>query len=872
MFSRLRSRTRPPTDDEIARELRDHLELDADELAERGAGDDARFAARRRFGNMSLTMEATRDAWGELRWRRLAQDLVTDIAYGIKRLRHAPGFALLTVLTTAIGVGATTAIFSVVNAVVLRPIPVPDADRVVAFYETNPTNNAWTTSDPNFLDYRERTRSFATMAAVAGRSAGLLRRGADPLPLSGIGATASYFVLFGGRPILGSAYGPNEDRVGGDTHVVLLSEGVWRRVFGADASVVGSSIDLDGEPYRVLGVMPKGYGYIPADYWVPLAPDPAFNRGSHLLSAFARLKPGVTIAQANADVRAVASELSKLYPKSNGQWSARVESFLDSVVGATLRRQLVLLLAAVAFLLLLASANVANLLLVRASTRQREMSVRAALGAGTSRLVRQLLTESVVLSLLGAFVGLALTWSAIPLIRRARALNVPRLDEVTIDFRVLAFALGAAILTGLVFGAAPALHGSRASLQAGLREASRSISGGGRRLRDALVAIEVTIAVVLLVGAGLLGRSFTRLLRVPPGFATAGVLQLTVTAPNDLPREQRAPFFHRIETALGDVAGVVSVGASSIAPFSGGGTNTQFLAEGHEAQPNEYFAADWRSITPGLFRTLDIALVRGRLLEHTDDQDHPNVAVIDETMAARLWPGQNPLGKHIMGAQSARTAKDQIEVVGVVKDIRDQSLALDPGPAVYFSEYQKPWIQLTLFVRGQRATPTTAFVDAIRDAFHSAAPTTPIPDVTPLAGNIDLALAPQRFTAWLLTGFAAVALLLAVIGLFGVVSFTVQERVPELGVRLAFGATPHRIVRLVMRDAGTVVAIGAVIGCASAVLLSRFLSNMLFATATTDPPTYIAVVLVLLASAAVASYLPARRAGRVDPLVAMRER
>jgi putative ABC transport system permease protein len=865
------SRASAPTDEEIARELRDHLELDAEELAAHGAGDDAPFAARRRFGNVSLALEATREAWGGFRWRRVYQDLGFDIAYAVRRLRHAPAFAALTVLTTAIGIGATTAIFSVVNAVVLRPIPVPDADHVVRIYETNPSNDSWTTSEPNYLDFRDRARTFAVMTALTGRNASLLR-GGDPIPLSGLAATASYFTLFGGRPIVGSVYGPDNDRVGGDTRVVVLGEGVWRRVFGADPAIAGRVIDLDGVPYHVLGVMPVGYGYLPSDFWVPLAPDPASNRGNHLLFAFGRLQPGTTIAQANQDVRAVAAELSRLYPKSNGQWGARVESFLDSIVGAGLRRQLVLLLAAVSVLLLLACANVANLLLVRASTRQREMSVRAALGAGTARIVRQLLAESVVLSLLGAAVGLAMTWAAVPLIRRASAANVPRLDEVTMDARVLFFALGVAIVTGLVFGSAPAFHAARSDLQASLREAGRSVAGAGRRVRDTLVGIEVTLAVVLLVGAGLLGKSFAKLLRVPPGFATAGVLQLTVTAPNDLPREQRAAFFRRIDAALAEVPGVASVGASSIAPFSGSGTNTQFLAEGHESQPNDYFAADWRSVTPGFFGTLGVGLVRGRQLESTDDPGHPSVAVIDETMAARLWPGENPIGKHLMAAQSARTSKDRFEVVGVVRDIRDQSLAADPGPAVYFTEDQKPWIQLTFFVRSHGATATSALVDAIRDAFRAAAPTTPIPDITPLASNIDLALAPQRFTAWMLTGFAAVALLLAVIGLFGVVSFSVQQRAPEMGVRLAFGATPSRIVGMVMRDAGVVVGVGAAVGCVGAVFLSRFLSSMLFATATTDVPTYGAVVGVLIGAAALASYLPARRAARVDPLIAMRER
>ena len=801
----------------------------------------------------------------------LLRDLGADALYALRRMRHAPQTAALVILTMGLGIGATTAIFSVVDAVALRPIPVPDADRVVTVYETNPTNNSWSTSEPNYLDFRDRTRSFSTMAAATGRGVSLLGHG-DPVALSGLAATASYFEVLGARPLVGRAYTADHDKPGGDTRVVVLSEGIWRRLFGADPAVVGTSISLDGVPYVVLGVMPTSLSYFPSDFWVPLAPDMASNRGNHLLFALGKLKPGVTEAQANADIVAVAAELSKLYPKSNGQWGARIENIKVTVVGPTLPSQLMLLFAAVGFLLLLACVNVANLLLGKALVRQREISVRAALGADRGRIARQLITESMIVSLLGGILGVVLARLALPIIQSGgNAANVPRLNEVAIDTRVLAFALLVSLVTGALFGLAPALHAARASLQGAMREGSRSITGSGRRVRDALVTVEVALAVLLLVGAGLLGRSFVRLIQVPTGMAMRNALQLTIASPNDITREQRVEFFHRIEQAIAATTGVASVGSSSIVPFGGANTNTQFLAEGHESGENEFFAADWRTVSPGYFSTLGVSRLQGRLLDETDDLNHSRTAVIDSTMAARLWPGQDPIGRWITPAQGDRQIASRIQVVGVVRDVRDQSLSAQPAPAVYFSMNQRPWFQMTYFVKGSGQSGMTTLIEAVQQAVRSAAPTTPVPTITPLEDNVAAALAPQRFTAGLLTFFAAVALLLAAIGLYGVVSFNVQQRTTEMGVRLAFGATPGRLQGMVMRDAGVVIGIGLVIGCLGAVALSRLLSSMLFATETLDVLTYAGVVLVIMVVAALASWAPAHRASRTDPLVAIRD-
>jgi putative ABC transport system permease protein len=420
----------------------------------------------------------------------------------------------------------------------------------------------------------------------------------------------------------------------------------------------------------------------------------------------------------------------------------------------------------------------------------------------------------------------------------------------------------------VLFGLAPALHGARRDVQYALRQAGRTVAGSGGNTRSALVVAEVALATVLLIGAGLLGRSFLRLQRVQTGYTSSRVVQLTVTAPDDLPLKQRPEFFNQIEAALAAVPGVTAVGASSIPPFSGANTRTQFLADGHDTKPDDFFAADWRSVTPGVFSALGIKLVRGRLIESTDIAGHSPVAVIDETMARRLWPNQDAIGKHIMAAQSARGPTDHIEVVGVVSDIRDQSLASDPEPAVYYSEAQKPWIQLTYFVR--TAGSTVAIVGGVRRAFREAAPSTPVPDLVPLEQNLDTALAPQRFTAWLLVAFAALALTLASIGLYGVVAYSVALRTSELGIRFALGATPGGVALSVLRNACALAAGGVAIGSVTGLLLGRLVAGMLYGTTPTDVATFATVAIVLVGVSAIASLVPARRASRVDPLVALR--
>ncbi len=795
------------------------------------------------------------------------EQLRADIAYAVRRLIKTPAFSLVAILTLALGTGATTAIFSVVRAVALRPLPIPHVDRVVRMFETNPSTNGFATSELNFLDYRDQTSSFSAFSAFRTVGFSLLGHG-EPVQLNGLAVTASWFAVMGAKPIRGTSYGPDEDRPGGDTHVVVLSESAWKKNFGADPAVVGATLNFDGIGYRVLGVMPSEDSYLQSDFWIPLAPNPQGIRNVHDLRAIGRLKDGVSFEQAQADVKALAKRLAEQYPVSNGDWGARLQPFDEWVFGPTVRQQMIVLLGAVGFVLLLACANVGNLLLVRSTARQREISVRVALGAIRSRIVQQLLTESAVLAVAGSLCGLAIAAVAVPVLRTASPGNIPRLDEASIDTTVLLFTLGVVVLATMIFGVAPALIATGSNVQLALRQSSRSVSATGKRTRSGLVVTEVALAVMLLVGAGLLGRSFLKLSALDTGFRADGVVQLTMPAPAGQTRDQRQAFFQNIETAIAGIPGVVSVGATNLVPFGGVNSNTQFLAEGHEATPANFFAANWRSVTPTYFKTVHMTVKQGRGVESTDLADHARVAVIDEVMADHLWPNGDAVGKHIMTANSQRTAADQIEVVGVVGKVRDMVPANDPAPTVYIPMPQRPWTYMTFLVT-TRDDPKSIF-GALKRTMREVAPSTPVPTVSMLSTNLDGALAPRRFTAWLLLAFSVVALTLAAVGIYGVISYSVAQRTSEMGIRLALGAEPRRVVAMVLLDGCTPALIGVAVGAAAAIGLSRLMTSLLFGTSATDGLTYGLVAAILLSVSAMASYLPARRAAKVDPLVALR--
>jgi predicted permease len=618
----------------------------------------------------------------------------------------------------------------------------------------------------------------------------------------------------------------------------------------------------------VIGVMPASFDFASdPDIWMPLAPDPGENRGDHRLMGIARLKPGVGMEQAHADLAAIGARLSELYPDSNGGWSARLERFDQWMIGSQVKQAMYVLLAAVGLLLLIACANVSNLLLARATTRRREIGLRAALGAGRGRLVRQLLVESLVLGLLGAGLGLLLAYWALPLIRGLGPMGIPRIENVELSGVVVLFTFVVSLLTGIVFGLVPAVQVSRGSLQEALQEGGRVAETGSRRLRQLMVVGELALAVMVLIGAGLLINSFQRLQHTDPGFVADGVLTVPVALTGaQYTREMQVQFMTDVFDGIRTLPGVTAVGATNISPFSGGSTAVELTVEGREVLSGEdYPFAAWRAVTPGFFEALEITLKTGRLFSFEEDWGRPRESVIiNETLANQLWPGEDPLGKRV--GLGRNEVENLASVVGVVGDIVDTQLESDPGPMI-FLPYTGGWPWMTLLVRtsGDPALLTAA----VREQIWAVDKNLPLPGIAPLGENLVGAVARPRFNMQLMGIFAIVALLLAAIGVYGIMAFSVARRTREIGVRMALGARPGKLVGMVIWQALKVAGLGVALGLIGALWLSRFLETLLYETTPTDVMTYAAVALILLAVAAVAALLPAVRATRVDPKVAL---
>jgi putative ABC transport system permease protein len=859
---------KPPVEQEVDSELAFHIEMRTRDYVARGMDPAAaRAEAMRRFGDVEHINEACRDIGRrrdrEMRRTEWIAELRQDFVYALRYLRTNPGFGVAAVLTLALGIGASTTIFGVANAVILRPLPFREPERLVRIWETNPATDDFSASEPNYLDWRARSRSFAELAAYRWGSMNLVGDG-QPEALTVIGVTHTLFPLLPVAPRVGRAFTADEDKPGGP-RVVILSDGLWQRRFGGDRDVIGRSISLDGNPHTVIGVLPPGLGFATdADLWEPLRPDPASNRGDHRLGVVGRLRPGTTIESATADLRAVARQLAQQYPASNAEWGARLASFRDWLIGPEVRDRVIALLVAVGLLLLMACVNVANLLIARASTRQREMGVRAALGAGRWRITRQLLTESLTLAALGAAVGVALAAAAMPVLRKVGGDAVPRLDEMSLDWRVLAFAVGASLVTGLLFGLAPALHAARAGLHAMLRSGTRVAATG--RLRSTLVVASIALAMLLLVGAGLVGTSFLRLMRVDPGFDPEHVLVASISLPRErYPNDRIAAFHGEAMARIAAMPGVRAAGMVNIAPFSGGNTAIEFsLVGGPPARPGDFPQAGWRSVTPGYFAALGIRLKRGRRLNESDVGNGTPVIVISDTMARRYWPGEDPIGRQIR----VGNGKSPFTVVGVVNDIRAQTLEEEPAPIMYLSYHQVSLRSMWLTVRAVGAP--TSVANAVQREIWAIDKTLPVANVQPLTQLISEVAAQPRLTMLIFGLFASAALALAAIGVYGVVAYAVAQRTREIGVRLALGAQPSRIVRGVLRHGLTLAGLGIAIGLIAAYALTRFIAAILYGTEPTDVVTYGAVALTLAACAAAASLAPARRAATVDPVAALR--
>ncbi len=867
----------PERETDIVDELAQHLEARHADLVRAGRPEAEAY-------RIVVAEIGGHEAWAQLSERRPPEPIPLgdggsgltlshvwrDVRFGARMLRRHPGFTAVAALTLALGIGANTAIFTVVNAVMLRPLPFADPDRLVNVYENNLSRGwpAFGVSHPNFLDWRDTAKSFDRLAAWRGQSFSVTSGGAAEL-VDGAGVTDGFFPLLGVTPALGRNFLPEEDRPGG-RRAAILGHGFWLRRFGGDPSAVGRTLTLTDDTYVIVGVLPRTFRWSGAEVYVPLAPDPQRGRGDHRLNVMGRLRPGVTVEQARGEMVAIARGLEQSYPDTNRGWSVALEPIFDAAVPEQIRRALLLLLAAAALVLLIATSNVANLSLARAAARQREIAIRVALGAQRKRIVAQLLVESSLLALGAGLVGLLIAVLATQALR-AGASGIPRMDEISIDARVVGFALLVSSAAAVLFGVIPALQAARPSPHGSL--ALTDGRGGGARvrgrLRDAIVVAEVALSVALLSGAGLLVRSFALLHDVPTGFEPTNVLtmRIEVSAARHPSGPQAWGFYDRVLTQLRAHPGVLGAAVASLVPMGDGGNTAGSLRVDGRGDPSggQLPSTDWRIVSPGYFRALAIPL-RGRDFDVGDREGAPRVTIVSEEAARRYWPGEDPIGKRVVVESFGR---EPATVIGVAGDVKSFRLDGPERPMVYMSApAYAGWPRFSLVVRTQ-ADPT-AQVASIRAAVASIDPEVPLADVATAAELVDQSLGPRRFHMFLLGCFAAVALALACVGLFGVMGYLVSQRTREIGVRLALGARPRDIFALVVGHGLLLAGVGAAIGVTGALWLTRALESLLYGVTPTDPVALAGSVALLLTVSAVACYVPARRAMRVDPMEALR--
>ena len=795
-----------------------------------------------------------------------------DIKFAGRMLWKNKSVTFIAIIALALGIGANTAIFSVVNAVLLKPLPYRDADRLVWIWgNVRGGSTRASVSPPDFFDYRAQNNSFEHLAASTSVSVPFNLTGAgEPERLNGSAVTTNYFQALGVEPALGRTFLAEEEQEGRN-QVVVLSHGLWQRRFGSDTSLVGKTIILDGRGVTVVGVMPAGLQFPQtAQQWVP-----RFNpthpemqaRAAHFLRPIGRLKPGVTLEQAQAEMDGIARRLEEQYPESNARWSLRLVPLQEQIAG-NVRPTLLILLGAVGFVLLIACANVANLLLARAAARQKEIAIRTALGASRARIVRQLLTESLLLAVVGGLVGVVLALWSVDLLVSLSAGRVPRAGEIGIDAVVLGFTLGVSLLTGLVFGLVPALQASKPDFNESLKEGGKSATEGLRRnrIRSALVVAEVALALVLLVGAGLLVKSFIGLQRVSPGFDAENVLTMRI----DLSRAKYATpeaagnFYTQLQERVSALPGVEAVGMISELPLSGQPNDTYFTVEGRPAQEaGQRVTADYRRINHDYFRAMTIPLLRGRYFSEQDFRQSAQVAIISETMAERFFPNEDPLGKRLLISAPEPTP---YEIVGIVGDVRHRALDVEVYQMMYVPTARR--LSTNLVVR--TATDPSTIASAVRNEVWAIDRDQPVSAVRTMGEVLSQSVAQQRFTTSLLGIFAAVAMILAAVGIYGVMAYSVTQRTREIGVRLALGAQTRDVFRLVVGQGMLLTIIGVAVGLVAAIFLTRLMESLLFGVSATDPTIFVAISFLLIAVALLACYVPARRATRVDPMEALR--
>jgi len=854
---------------ELDEELRFHIEKETEQNIARGMGPaEARRAALAEFGGAERFREECRDVRGV----RLIEDLWQDLRYGARTLSKSPGFTFVALLTLALGIGANTAIFSVVNAVLFNHLPYPDSELIVSFEGVNPSKGITDSnmSVPDFADWRAQSQAFERVAGFVTGGA-LIVAGEEAERVRGTDVFGDFFPLFRTDAQRGRILLPDDAKKGAPP-VAVLSHGLWLRRYGGDPSVVGRTIMVGRESTEIVGVMPPGFNY-PArtEIWFPLGVDPAAERrDNRYLEVVGRLKAGATVQGAQAELDAVNARLAQTYVETNSGWGVRLTTLRERLVGE-MRTPLLVVLGAVALVLLIACANVANLLLARAASRGREFAVRVAHGASRSRIMRQLLTESLQLSLVGGAAGVLISLWLTRLLVGLLPADTPRLDEIRPDVRVFGFALAVSILTGLLFGLAPALQASRANLNEALKEGGRSGGEGARggRARSALIVSEVALSFMLLAGAGLLVRSFLHLRDVNPGFNPGGVLSMRISAsgPKYPAGPARAEVYRQALERIAALPGVESAGAVLSLPLGGDTFNVgrSFIREGRPAAPEESANASYLVVTPGYFRALQIPLLSGRGFTDQDTEKSPMVVVVNETMARRFWPGESPVGKRIT---IWRDEKFPREIVGVVGDTRAKP-GEAAGPQMYVPYAQDAnWGSLSLVVR--TAADAASVAAAARNEIHALDKAIPVYNVRPMGDVVDAALAERRASTLLVGAFALLALLLALVGIYGVTAYYVTQRTHEIGVRVALGAQARHVLRLVIGQSLRLTLAGLALGLCGAAALTRVLESLLYGVRPTDPATFAGAAALLGAVALLACLVPARRATKVDPLIALR--
>jgi putative ABC transport system permease protein len=868
---------------ELAEEMRYHLERKTEEYVASGLSpEEAQHAATRAMEGIEQQKEKCRDT-RKVNW---LEDFWQDLRYGVRVLRRSPGFTAIVMLTLALGIGANTAIFSVIDAILLRPLPFANAGGLVIVWESNAqtasTHN--TVSPPNFLDWESQNRVFSGMSYISDLGRNLTGNG-EPEQVIVQYVSANFFSVLGVSPIIGPGFTP-EDGLEGKDSVVVLGYELWKRRFGSDPAIVGKTIDLNGKAQTVVGIAPKNFGFFikqgtltgsKPQLWSPWVLPAEFREHKmvgRFMTVVARLKPAVTAKQAQAEMSTIAARLEQQYPDYDGHWGVNVVPLRQQIKGE-LRPALLILLGAVTFVLLVACANVSSLLLARAAGREKEIGIRTAIGASRWRLARQLLTESALLAVVGGGIGVVLAVWATNVLLAASPANLLDMQSAPIDWRVLAFACGITLIAGLLFGFLPSYISARGAIAEALKEAGRSASSGRRRgtLRSVLVVAQISLALVLLVGSGLLIRSFVRLVSVDPGFEAKNLLTFSVTLPNARygTNAARIAFFQQFLEHARNLPGVRSVSMDSFPPLSGLGAATSVRLT---AQPNKAAAdlpvAAVRIVGADYFETMGIPLRAGRTFEARELAEMRHVAVVNQAFADQYLSGINPLGQQMVVNMRSQEEdeKSPSEIVGVVGDVHLMGLDTPAQPTVYWPHPELAMSRMTILVRA--FNDPAGLVSVLRNELRKMDRNQPMAGIATMAQLVSDSYSRSRFTMIVLAVFAAIALLLAAVGIYGVIAFTVAQRTNEIGIRVAMGAQRGDVLRLVLGQGGRLIFVGVAVGVMAGLLLTRLMSGLLFGISATDPTTFAGVTLLLATVALLACYMPARRAMHVDPLIALR--